>query len=280
MTTTSNQHQTTFTFRTKFKGFLNENDFLNITEIFENFCKSSSATAFDILWRLTYSTDVANKEIYDLGIKSEKFSPEKILLFRNELRYQYEQRWTNSIETNFESPIKEAYSALKNKSDSIVANIVYRHCYAAKNYSDINRILYLLMSEKEQNYFGGIRALNFNMKEAEYLKPYHIEIHNLLQEVHNAFNSEEFNELPFYMGEEEKNVENNPVKNNEIEEEMSRYKNLTPEEIFKNKDIFKSFVENVDIELLNSIIHLGFDLNEVSTKREEIFNLIKAVESF
>jgi len=278
MTTTSTK--TNFNFRTKFKKLLNDENILVITKAFENFCIHSSTVARDILWRMTYSTDSAYQEIYNLGLNQKNIPTEKILLFRNELRYQYEQKYSNFLKLNSEGELEEVYSTLMNKTDSIVANVVYNRCYLERNSSEINRILFLLQSEKEQNYFGGIRSLNFNIKETEYLKLYHTEIHNLLQATYIAFNSEEFDELPFYMGEEESIEE---IGENLISEESvdnsSVYKILTPEEILMHKDIFKSFAEKGDLNLLIPIGQLGVDLNEVSSKKEEIYNFIKAADA-
>jgi len=273
--TTTNSMNTKFEFRTKFKKLMNDENSQAIIRAFEKFCSLESEDALDVLWRMTYSQDKAFEEVYKLGMDNKMISSESFLVLRNELRYQYEkliQPEFTSFWTEYDDEkIQEAYLILEKCTDSIVASVVYDYCHEVldKPVSDISRILFLLKSDKENNYFGGIRSMDFHKpEEAEYLKQYHIEIHNLLEALNTFVNEENF-ELPFYMEEEE----------NE-EEITSELKKLTPEEILAHKEVFKAFEESNDFNLLVPISQLGFDLNEVIIKKEEIYNLIKAIEAF
>lgn len=290
MTTTNNMN-TNFKFRTKFKKLLNDENYSAITSAFEKFCSLDSVDAIEILWRMTYSKDKALEEVYKLGLDSKIISPENVLALRNELRYQYEQLvqpeflqfYRDSGET-----IENAFLELKECTDGIVASIVYESCDLMLCISDedIARTLGLLEHPKENYYFGGIRSMNFNMEEAEYLKPYHIEIHNLLEAMNNH--------IPFYTDEEEeecKKVEKieEPVEevaeseNKNIPEEaeaaVAQFKPVIPEEILAHKELFKTFTESDDFNTLLPIGQLGFDLNEVMIRKEVIHNFIKAADA-
>lgn len=294
MTTTNNNINTKFEFRTKFKKLLKEENEPCIIKAFENFCKLESKDALEVLWRMTYSSEAAWIEIYNIGLDQECISVENILSFRNELRYQYEQlvqtEFTSFGKNHLDKKIQEAYKRLENRTDSIVASVIYDYCHETLDMplSEISRILFLLNSDKENNYFGGIRSMKFNEVESDYLKAYHIEIHNLLSAI-NTYSNEEDVELPFYMeGEEEEEAvveevihNTNELLNEKSEEnhECYEYKALTPEEILLHKQPFESFVNENDFNLLVVIGQLGFDLNEVMIKREEILNFINAANT-
>ena len=291
MTTTIDTAQRNFKFRTKFKKILKEeSDESKVTIAFERFCKLYSDVALKLLWNMTYSSDKAWKEIYTLGLDNKLISSENVINLRNELRYQYEQhadfnlyeRDTRSLDEIKDEEVKRAYSALEKSTDSIVANVVFDYCikYCTAADTEIARTLFLLQNEKENIYFGGIRSLNFDELEADYLKPYHIEIHNML----NALNNYQNNfELPFYMDEEEEKAaaekEAKEVKE-KTTQVNSEFKKLTPETILEHIEIFKSFTQKEDLNLLIQIGQEGFDLNEIIAQKEKIYNFVKIVDAF
>ena len=90
MTTTSNMN-TKFEFRTKFKKLLNDENYASIISAFNQFCSFDSSKALKVLWKMTYSQDTAMEEVYNLGLDCKIIPSEKVLVLRNELRYQYEE---------------------------------------------------------------------------------------------------------------------------------------------------------------------------------------------
>lgn len=110
--------------------------------------------------------------------------PEDLILpWRDELRYQRKNFHKDFLEITISQNCEEAYTALLNSSDAVIAAIVYKMCYKLCMYSidaDIERSLYLLNSSKDENIFGGIRSLHFNREEALVLKKYAPKISNLL----------------------------------------------------------------------------------------------------
>ena len=272
MTTTNNMN-TNFNFRTKFKKLLNDDNYSKVETGFNNFCSLESEKALDILWHFTYISDVYLIGVSNLGMPTELLFEENLSLTRNELRHQYEKKINcNFLSVDIPEECEEAFEELVKKTDTITAKVIFERCkpYFHMREADMSRILYLLKSDKENLCFGGIRNFDFDMDEADYLKPYHMEIHNMLEKIYNFLNKEEY-ELPFYMDEDEKEKE--------VEEEVSKeYKPITPEEILLHKDVFKSFVEKEDLNLLIPIGEIGFDLNEVMSKKDKIFEFIIVAE--
>lgn len=274
MTTTSNMN-TKFEFRTKFKKLLNAENCASIISAFDKFCSLDSVEALKVLWKMTYSRDIALDEVFKLGLDAQMLPSEKILVLRNELRYQYEKLVEESFLQFYkgdDAKISNAFATLKSSSDGIVASTVCDFCILSVQKYELERILYLLNSEKETYYFGGIRALGFDMIEADYLKPYHTEIHNLLKAMSDS--------IPFYSEEEEREREEcKDVTTETPIESITQFKKITPEEILKSKESFKKIVESNYLNMLIDIAKLGFDLNEVVDKKEEIFRFINAAEN-
>lgn len=294
---TTNNVNFEFKFRTKFKSLLNDENRFSVIRAFNQFCSLDSATALKVLWKLTYSNDRALEEIYKLGLNYDLISSEKVLVLRNELRYQYEE----CIQDGFlqfyqgdDEKTKNAFAVLKNHSDAIVASVVCNSCMKFVRKFEVGRILYLLSSEKEGNQFGGVRTLGFDMLESDYLKPFHQEIHDILKAMNEfiPLSSEESE----YKDDDEKEIYSSENIEDEIIAEVvevegaeevedmepdvlnSQYKKIIPEEILKNKETFKNFIISNDFNMLIPIAKLGFDLNEVMRKKEEIFNFINIAE--
>jgi len=294
MTTTSIK-KTNFTFRSKFKKVINEQNSESIMSAFDKFCTFDEANALDSLWRMTYSEDVASGEITRLGANIAFIPSEKYSTFRNELRVQYQNQFPHFL--SMKDIIEECqseFTALKEATDVIVANIVYQHCISVLSNNvgsmfgnEIDRILFLLNHPENEKYnFGGIRCLYFDMEEANYLKPYHILIHNILLAL-RTFIKDAPIEIPLYEeGEEEEGSESlqnhkgiNFNDNDSIQiSNCKTFKELTAKEILEHKEIFKPFAEEEDMNILLVIGKIGFDLNEVIAKKEKIRNLLFAIE--
>lgn len=311
---------TNFTFRSKFEKLLNNENRPIIVAAFEKFFKLQPDSARDLLWRMTYNMEVtAVAALAELGLNQEIISFEKIPCLRNELRHQYnEVAHPNFLVVTVPGECQEAFDALLNHTDPIVANIVYEHCqsHLYVDEGSMNRLLYLLGSDKENNFFGGIRSLQFTPDESFYLKPHHLLIHNLLNALYEDYRAQRSpmeDNRPFagLAGLIEEAGMNLPFNFEEVAQEAcdeaieevlaemeaeapveaptevpaepvqtdSRFKPLTAEAIIANKDVFASFLKDNDMNALFQIGMLGFDLNEVMSKSEKMNNLLKAAEA-
>lgn len=325
-TINNNNESKTFTFRSKFEDrLITDKNRPIFTAAFETFCKLSSDTARKILWRLTYNDEFLEKNLRTLGLTLELVPSDKVLTLRDELRYQYELLYPEFLAVEVPDECLEAFTAFKNRTDAIVANVVYRNCLYASYFDALSmrQILDLLESNKENRYFRGLRDIGFSYKVAQYLKPYHMQIHDLLKSLYdhnnqnvNSFKNTPFDELddrikdagielPYTFGEETQvEVESEtetlveatantavhatveaPVEaHNEAQAEQpaeanSGFKPLTPEEILEHKDVFTSFVESSDMNILLQIGKLGFDLNKIIDKKEAISKFLEATKA-
>lgn len=119
----------------------------------------------------------------NLRISEDLVSP-----WRDELRYQRSLKHKDFLKIEVSESCQEAYKSLLNATDAIIAVTGYNACYELCQYSskeDIERSLYLLASEKEANFFGGIRSLHFGKAAAIALKGYASQLHDLLEAVWN-----------------------------------------------------------------------------------------------
>lgn len=307
MTTTNN---TRITFRTKFEKYLNDDNRIPITAAVESFCNWESTSALDFLWNfsLAYSTDSIEKLLNELNLNISNIPNADFTLFQNELRYQYKTFNPSFLEITVPTDCKDAFSTLENHTNSIIANVVYEHCKTtiySDDIDDIDRILFLLESKEENNYFGGIRSLHFKMDEAILLKPFHMYIHDLLNSLyeHALSENETFknkplaglgdlvkesgmelsDDIPVVFSPETKEkitkAFNEYFSTEESGKDNSKYEPLTPEMILTYKDDFSSYAENDDLNTLVPIGVLGFDLNEVMSKKEKIKHFLKAAEA-
>ena len=122
-----------------------------------------------LIWQLTFNSENAARLLEFEGIDGNQ-----ALKIRNELAKQYRKLYPDweygkcyTPETEEE---KQLWKALKGDGyayDTVMGHIKVRSTYE-KNYVD--RITYLLNSEKEANQFGGIRCLGFRAEEAQFLK--------------------------------------------------------------------------------------------------------------
>ena len=283
-------------FRSKFKKLLPEDiKSSDILDAFQRFCALQPNEAINLLWCLTYSENSAEIAFNIIGL-SFQYIP--IIELRNELRHHYNNFHPGFLTIEATSQeVQEAYNTLKKKTDLIVSHIVYKHCNLRMFLveTEINRIIYLLNSDKENYFFGGIKALGFSSEEATFLKNSHKEISNLFKAMYDA-NQQDSKNLPFLEAKQlvitattdslvENQTENSTKNESEVSDSAenlpvgdSHYKPITAEEILANKDIFTSFAKN-NFEALSLLQSTGFDLNQVMSKKVQISNFIDAVEA-
>lgn len=170
------------TFRNKFEKLLTDGNRAAIVSAVKKFCSFNADYAIKSLWSLTCGL-WADKTLERLELSEEIVGD--VTALRNELRYQYELRHPDFLNLDVPSTCLPAFEALKNKTDAIVANVIFGYCIS-HIHLDANTVQYsleLLSSDAENRYFGGIRSLSARLSypEATYLKNVHMEIHDLLK---------------------------------------------------------------------------------------------------
>lgn len=149
----------------------------------------------DILWRMTYDPETAlnmlgisieNDAILDDEAEKNIQIPYVLTKnFRNELRAQRKKVHPEFMEIHIPDGCKEAFeNFLKASADPILATATCNHCnkvYGDFTDEEISRILFLLESPTEANYFGGIRSLKFGYAQTVCLKKYAYHIHDYLE---------------------------------------------------------------------------------------------------
>lgn len=186
----------TISFRNKFRNLLKEDTIGDITNAFQEFCENfSQETAIRYLWNMTYlEGKVCFEAFYPI---TQKNTTE----LRNELRFQYEMQHPGFLKVEIPEECQEAFQNLAKRTDTITAKVVCGQCQAQLYLDDasVQRTLHLLSSDRENIYYGGLRALEFNEEEATYLKPYHMQIYDLLKVLYEAKRNDEAstNNSPF-----------------------------------------------------------------------------------
>lgn len=213
-------------FRSKFETLIPEGLREKFAEAIRSMNKMENEEAFNLLWLLTYnpeagiqkfgftSIDPASVQAENIGDENDEakyestvsndltfISDDIVRTFRNELRYQrtlVHKDFRSLVEVEVPESCKEAYKALYSATggDVTTSVVAFEACLTACRYFDkqsIRRSLALLGNPKEQNSFGGIRSLAFSYDEANYLKPYAVQLHDLLsalwkeKKVHDDF---------------------------------------------------------------------------------------------
>lgn len=149
----------------------------------------------DILWRMTYDPETAlnmlgisieNDAILDDEAEKNIQIPYVLTKnFRNELRAQRKKVHPEFMEIHIPDGCKEAFeNFLKASADPILATATCNHCnkvYGDFTDEEISRIMFLLESPTEANFFGGIRSLKFGYAQTVCLKKYAYHIHDYLE---------------------------------------------------------------------------------------------------
>jgi len=251
-------------FRTKFaKLITNADQYYKYLDAFTTFVDLFPSKALKILWRMTYenSSEVLSAiDLYDVP-------PEMNIILRNELRYQYEQHHPNAFDVEIPANCKEAFAALEKNADSITAKIVYKHCcmHTFVGRKELERILFLLNHYDENFCFGGIRSISFNSVESTYLLPHYKLIHDLFKA-----------NLEYQDGERLKKIQAIRSENSVPATIPTSYKELSPANILADDVDFTFFAIENNKNALSHIKGLGYDLNKVMAKKEEIATFLKA----
>lgn len=307
----------TINFRTKFSKFIKSDEEQQLfIRAFEKFLDFTSGMALALLWKLTYNPNQWTLAM--IGLSAEDISQDMANVLRNELRYQYQNDHPDFLDIPVPDSCKAAFEELKNHSDCVVSATVYqRICRSfpllTSIEGEINRISYLLNSESENHYYGGIKAIGFDSDEANCLKKYHRHIHNLFVVMVEDYNNTldvveshaelplnddvtDTSDLPYFVAtpseenggletlqETIKPVEAAHLETVESEKEAydkSGFMSLTAENIFAHKELFASFVSECRVvSYLQELHSIGFDLNEIVNKAETISNFINVTNA-
>ncbi len=125
-----------------------------------------------------------DEEIFDLLLQL-KFQPEKVLIQKglSAIAVEDVQKLRGDIATNYKNAHPDSYlnqpvseypedlvKALQ--SDITLLSFIKQKCNETKylGQEDLNRILYLLRSPIEKNYYGGLKAMKFSSVEASFFK--------------------------------------------------------------------------------------------------------------
>lgn len=296
-----------FNFRGKIKHLLTEENRPAIEVAFRSFMDTDYYNASNALVNMVLDEEAAERELQKLGLNFELVPFTDIVAFRNELRVQYELEHPDFLEVKLTGEPKKAYDELVKKTDVVVACVVYDFCQDSLGMEDFNveKAICLLESEEEKKFCGGIGALGIWGKWRNFLKPAHKHIAALLKSMHEQKQEEEqrAKNLPFaglsdkleaagvalseapvvdVPKEESKQVEEEeaPVpfvfgEPKATEKAASGYKKVTAMAVLENVVPFLYFVGG-DYTSLLKLAELGFDLNEVMSKKDQIKNLIGA----
>lgn len=294
----------TIKFRTKFqKAFPDKLE--RLADLFRDYLSLSENFFISILWKLTYDPrNLIYDENYDHALvpiycifSDEKVDVEKLLLLRNELRYQYSLTCQAFLKPSnfhpFNDDISAAFETLSKVTDDITAYVVQGKCQAFTYYSDndVARCLYLLRSSKKENVFGGLRTLSFSQVEADYLLGYGKEIAILLENISKAAS----NVITFSQTASTKITEANVPTNESVssdksniqselnemnmrkgdEEKMENGQSITPELVMEHQELFTKA-----ISVLKELDSFNISLQEVSSKSEAIEKLLGCLHSF
>ena len=319
MTTISNNMSNPFTFRNKFRRIITDENLPAIVAAFKEFCSLDPKTpdALNFLWQLTYSSNWAIQFLYSVGLNLNIIPASELIKFRNELRYQYEIRNPGYFTKDIPEECMPAFNWLADKTDLIVASAAYNTIisYPYTHWCDVNRICYLIRSDKENFSLGGLHEIGFTYEESKFLQPYTMQILNLLEAVYDynqnhvsatsaessvetraESSNEAHDEVPAESSDKTQALEAQAeslleaitqshadaaveslieTQNEEPFEANSSFKPLTTEAILEHKDVFIPFVESGDMNILLQIGKLGFDLNKVITKKKEVKRVLE-----
>lgn len=287
-----------FSFQSKFEKLLNDVNRPIITNAFQKFCRIGQDCALESLWRLTYSKENILEVLKELQLSEDIIPTGSIITLRDELHTQYKKLYPSFLDITFEdNECQEIFEDLIDCSDPIISAVIYEHIQkiiSMESYS-IDRILCLLESPEDNLYSVGIRRLSFSEKEADFLKPYHKLIYNLLKAMY-SYHQRTNSSTPLSEGKENFEDANFEVSrlvhepdavsteiNSEVSEEEEiqnepTFKHISPEEVLANIDVFTHYVESGDFNILVKIGELGFDLNEVWRNKLKIEAFIAAAK--
>ena len=305
--------ENTINFRTKFTKIFQEYPdciMQKVTGFFRDFIADpSNSNCHEFLWLMTYdpskalesvglvfdSPSTPNSPLNASATNDIAISEKDVMLLRNELRYQRMLIHKDFLKITVLDSCQKEYQTLEKAAGQIISIKVYNNCLEYCHYMNeesISRLLYLLSSKDEKNYFGGIRSLRFGKKAANILKPYVKEILNLyealweqektirfstpnVEDIERWFESD-FDEMFSPNNEETGEVtEKTSLAANEDmacpSTEEVHVKEISPQNIIDDNQIFKNF-----IKACHDLQKAGYDCTMVLGKIDAISEFFEA----
>lgn len=317
----NNINCTNINFRSKFSKHIQcEPEHDVFVSAFNKFIALDKNSAIEMIWQMSF--DPCSEELWKIVLDPESIPEEMYAALRGELRHHYEKIhrpsdkdsilfWTGTSEIAEDE--KAQLMEFSGQTNIVVAAVVYNKCLnyiLRKSLENIERVVFLLNANKEQLHYGGLCELRFEPQEANYLKAFHKQIHNLFNVMFENRKNQKVEmtqkpfanlaqqiestgkDLPFTFGPEDNDESPvNPL--DEIQEEVlpeeipveeptvcvPKFISITAENVLENKAVFSAFAINRDMSGLIHLNQLGFDLNQVVAKEAAITNLLKAAEA-
>ena len=309
----------TIQFRASFKKVIKEADIQAIEAAFHKFLDMSQQEALDLLWKLTYQdAEQFDSTIKVLGLTRDMIQPENASTLRNELRHHYGDNLMSQVSEGCQEAFS-ALVRQSDAITAYIVYVQCNVTMSVFDTGSIQKLNFLLNNYKEKNYFGGIRMLGFDFAQAEYLKSFYEEIRELFNALYKMNSENIFGdhlgevlgrvlsntklqlpEEPESTTEEEHPVLEEPEsttgeeqsaleepeeiesfsedEDEEEEEEEEEHPGVNAGNVLYDSELFKRFVAG-DLESLIEIKNLGYDLNEVVEKNQEIAAFLKAAEN-
>lgn len=302
------QESPVFNFRSKFRKVIanaTPEEIIEVQGAFASFCGINNfKEVIETIWKITYISGIKPKEdtnedylewkrssLEELGVDLNIIPMDKVGVFVNELRYQYEQTHPGFFEIVVDKELVEPkLQTLIQQTNPVVARVVYDKCYSWVNSNkSIEKMVKSLEGQEEKAYMYAIKKLGFSNDEVEYLKQFRLLISNLViaidkwhQEVEEKVKQNEKKaqtaskrvEEPIIVLEEDnqgfQELETQKQASTDTEKEKTKYKKITFETIRDNKEMFEKAINGGNLTAIKGIMKLGLDLNEVFKKSAEI----------
>lgn len=277
-------------FRTKFlKRFDYDDDILNrLSKTILELINEPEDYLINLLWKLTYNPD---DYAYLIGFSTCPFSYNETYLpydlvvpVRNEIRYHYmESGHPNFSVVEVPADCEEPFSILKAKIDkeqdlqpisSVVLTVILVACNKVVHNpsTDINRCIFLLKSDNEKNFFGGLRSIGFCSEEAQTLKPLAHEIGIFLESLYQ----ESLHSRYVSTGEvsSEKVSDEDTSRKNIQEENSDIISKFTVQLIVENESLFSDF-----LAICNTMRTSGFDPEKAIDNADAISSILSGIKA-
>lgn len=272
-------------FRTEFEKIVNDDNRDALQKVFREFHRENFDRVIRILWYLWRVTKSVDYKLEGAMTVAEKFlnshelcgliKPEDIGLLRSEFYYQYELRNPSffHVTAKNEDCLLAFEKMLNTTKDFSIVYYVYEQFILMlsiyRGTPDLEQILFLIGNGDNLNFFAGMERLNFRWPELYYLKAYREQIYEMFKAIHE-----------YSLSDEVKNERVAPI----LEDPYSmrhRYEPLTAERVLENLDLFRAYL-NDDMNAAKQLgeFGLGFDLDEIETKKEKFSVLFNAIKAF
>lgn len=166
------------TFRSKTRKRLDDTQLSILEKVIIAIIAESEYKVEELLWKITYLT---RETMESLGFAPD-FDSEIVVTIRGEIVNQYRiahPNWEYTKKFNQEPYNTELSDLRKAVSDDVILYEIMQkifYCISYEGEGTVKRAIYLLDGTTDEYCFGGLRQMGFTPEEADFLKPYSIEI--------------------------------------------------------------------------------------------------------